>query len=107
MLSAICQPLTTLPRTVSRITLIPSTTPASIALRTSGVNTSMLNVAPGAMPSVASRAIVFGSSGSGGFVTSRRLRRLKKSAGDSASTCFGTGVFASTPSLSGTLSGGV
>ena len=73
MSSAICQPLTTLPRTVSRISLIPSATPASIALRTSGVNASMRNVAPGAMPSVARRAIVFGSSGSGGFVTSRRL----------------------------------
>ena len=67
----------------------------------------MRNVAPGAMPSFAMRAIVSGSSGSGGFVTSRRFRRLKKSSGDIASTCFGTGVLVSTPSLSGTSSGGV
>ena len=67
----------------------------------------MLNDAPGAMPSLAMRAIVAGSAGSGGLATSNAFRRLKKASGDIASTCVGTGVLLSTPGLSGTLSGGV
>ena len=78
-----------------------------MALRTSGLKAAMLNEAPGAIPSFAMRAIIAGSSGSGGLVTSSVFRLLKNVSGDIASTCVGTGVLPSTPGLSGTLAGGV